>query len=1488
MALPPASSRWTNVGGDEWQSGASRLPPRTSTSRLFGLERSTRGSAATGASAGGGGAGASSSVPFSRTAKMADRRRMEGAMRFDVARRRAAGVGISGTAVGSGIGRKGSPAPRASTAQSRAEALAQSKLARLAFQDALRHGKVRPRTLKLMFVGQGRAGKTSTLKALTGQGFDPTEASTHGLSSALPLVRADSGANVNGAVSMSGTSLDLQSSFVSKWQVVDHSEHEVHDSELRRSCAHFIAERLRGDGANANVAAVEDSAGGGQVNGCNDDATSLPGDMEFAVSEGPSAKMPVDLVVKLMEAENTEAVAEEPVMLKTWDFGGQREYYVMHHLFLTNRGVYLVVTRLDAWLRPDLESGAVIGDEQQQIQEEHDGGAFEPPLEALSFWLSSIHMHAPDAIVIIVGTHADKVVSCKDEVEARVEGEIVRLMERVPGVERQVVVNDADGLCFFPVDNSLGSSGDGIQALRACIDRETASALAEDGPFGQELPLPWVRLREALEDCSEGSMGDDGVLPMTATFVLALSKVREMAHEAGIDAEADLLACLRCLHAFGNIVFFDEDDLRDTVVLNTQWLADAMAHVLNCPRVVRGGVAATKRLRERGELEDDLLRRHLWRAPKFREHHEVLLRMLYRFDLIIPGAAELPSSGNARVHIVPCLLPRAPPPLLEQSSTVGGDWNSLYVDLHGLLCCLLPTLFPKLVVASSRRPDVSAISSLGLYRDSFRLLWADQELVMDLLPPDRPQVVRVRALASHDASVVSNGSLVDGTGLASAALPVSIVRELLRLLDSALSWSNHLSFTAGVLCGHCHARGRSQSERYHVIDVNELLTERIVVCRHNARVVTVPEDCWAARWLVEEATISSGGTLPRPPQSPPSPASPPTLGAGALLTEVPEDCLTAGSGPSAWPSYAPTVSTDSSLRDSSCPSTTPNTSRACGAAPICLLYASPLWREGDNGGAELPSLDVQQEVSLLMEVTASTAQVRVELATASNLARLLTTAPEGRPSALHLSLHCADSGQQLLLEDDHGGAHAFSVDDLRGLLAATGGAERLPLVFLHACSSDLAGQVFVEAGAPHVICCRGAVFDATARCFTRAFYHALYAGARSVGQAFDIAVHEISTAPQRGLRSEAVKYVLLPVGDPAHSTARLDGPRGSVGSLAPSEVHATLSSSFALWPSSSSGALPGRVEDFCGRSRVLWMLMQHITSSRRCTMVYGSASVGKSAVLIELARFAGACGRRFEGRVVHLAPSADDLRDDIAAATGCVGEDAASRPLLMALLRALVAAIARAGGAGFSAASVDETEADLMLSPATDARLLRVRAVQGLQRLEAQDQRALLIIDGFDDLVEEPSAAEEFRKVLTELLLRTERVVLVLGARRACFQTLGMHKVVAFQLPPLQDSDAARLFLWRVHRPLVVADLSEIGGEAARGLPLIVNVQNRNMVLSQLASHPLLRHCAGNPGLLRSAADRILPGGGSLWDVYASLVAEDGHDPPGCVPSTPT
>ena len=35
-----------------------------------------------------------------------------------------------------------------------------------------------------------------------------------------------------------------------------------------------------------------------------------------------------------------------PVYFRTWDFGGQREYYVTHQYFLSKRSLYLVVWRI--------------------------------------------------------------------------------------------------------------------------------------------------------------------------------------------------------------------------------------------------------------------------------------------------------------------------------------------------------------------------------------------------------------------------------------------------------------------------------------------------------------------------------------------------------------------------------------------------------------------------------------------------------------------------------------------------------------------------------------------------------------------------------------------------------------------------------------------------------------------------------------------------------------------------------------------------------------------------------------------------------------------------------------------------------------------------------------------------------------------------------------------------------------------------------------
>jgi hypothetical protein len=69
-----------------------------------------------------------------------------------------------------------------------------------------------------------------------------------------------------------------------------------------------------------------------------------------------------------------------PVVFRTWDFGGQQEYYTTHQYFLSRRSLYLVL-----WRIADGEKGI------NEIQQ----------------WLINIQARAPNSPVIIVGTHHD-------------------------------------------------------------------------------------------------------------------------------------------------------------------------------------------------------------------------------------------------------------------------------------------------------------------------------------------------------------------------------------------------------------------------------------------------------------------------------------------------------------------------------------------------------------------------------------------------------------------------------------------------------------------------------------------------------------------------------------------------------------------------------------------------------------------------------------------------------------------------------------------------------------------------------------------------------------------------------------------------------------------------------------------------------------------------------------------------------------------------
>jgi hypothetical protein len=93
-------------------------------------------------------------------------------------------------------------------------------------------------------------------------------------------------------------------------------------------------------------------------------------------------------------------------------------FYALHHIFLTQGGLFLVVFDMEALLRPQSRAES---------------------LEYLRFWLNSIRLHAPDGRVLLVGTRADVV-------KQHTEVDDVLLNEA--GVSRFSGVIKGESLCF--------------------------------------------------------------------------------------------------------------------------------------------------------------------------------------------------------------------------------------------------------------------------------------------------------------------------------------------------------------------------------------------------------------------------------------------------------------------------------------------------------------------------------------------------------------------------------------------------------------------------------------------------------------------------------------------------------------------------------------------------------------------------------------------------------------------------------------------------------------------------------------------------------------------------------------------------------------------------------------------------------------------------------------------------------------------------------
>lgn len=475
-------------------------------------------------------------------------------------------------------------------------------LARSALEDALAVDESLPwRRGRLVLLGQGRAGKTSTVRSLVGKPFDEAQNSTLGVET---------------------SSCEIHRSDAVNWH-----ETEGHSSETEGLLKQLLHRPDRAPPAEDKAAKAAEEVPKPERSG----SRRLPEDAKrveeqrkrSASSVALAGRLPIEEVATRLEQQMTSQSTGHSITFSTWDFGGQSVFHNLHHLFLSRYSVYLVVFKMPHMMK----------DPQRAV-------------EMIRYWLNSLALHAKGAPILLVGTHKDQVKTSEEhkkisEMLLEILGD--RLVEQVTPFAKE----QEDGLWFYPIDNSLSGarSPDPVVAeLRHAIE-----VVAKEDPeeyLERPIPIRWHGILDIL-------------LKQEESF-LTMAEMKRMAAEQCLPAW-QLMPMLEMFHELGVLFHFSTPaELREIVILQPQWLVSGMCQVIfdwslheqEHHKVIKLEMkSAYDSWREKGMVTRRLLDR-LWEFG-FEEPH--LKAFLLRFMEEVALVCEV----DPGTFLVPCLLPPA-------------------------------------------------------------------------------------------------------------------------------------------------------------------------------------------------------------------------------------------------------------------------------------------------------------------------------------------------------------------------------------------------------------------------------------------------------------------------------------------------------------------------------------------------------------------------------------------------------------------------------------------------------------------------------------------------------------------------------------------------------------------------------------------------------------------------------------------------------------
>ncbi|KAK3590784.1 hypothetical protein CHS0354_038722 [Potamilus streckersoni] len=357
-----------------------------------------------------------------------------------------------------------------------------------------------------------------------------------------------------------------------------------------------------------------------------------------------------DTVIEILHLVNKntdklEKNIEEYAALAMWDFAGQYVFYTTHQTFLTNRAIYLLVIDLSQQVTDLIKDDECFLDiEGMKLCKVHD---------MIEIWLNSIHSCTPSTdsgipVVILVGTHLDKI---PENSRQQVINEYFRKI-RYMLKDKPTILHLVDDIA---IDNTQCDSNLKLEELK----RRILELAKEQRHWGEERPARWIPLEQAIM-----------TLKVSGVKVAPLSLVQEINRSGSVridNKELDLF--LRFQHEIGTVLYFSVEGLREKIMLDPQWIIDALKSLITAEDFIRQKPLITRKwyeFKDKGKLTYELLD-VIWskeKSPEFHDNKDYLLLLMEKLNIVARPKSYSQDGKQVKVEnyfLAPCMLREATP-----------------------------------------------------------------------------------------------------------------------------------------------------------------------------------------------------------------------------------------------------------------------------------------------------------------------------------------------------------------------------------------------------------------------------------------------------------------------------------------------------------------------------------------------------------------------------------------------------------------------------------------------------------------------------------------------------------------------------------------------------------------------------------------------------------------------------------------------------------